>query len=380
MKPIAKVPASPRAVAPADYARLLTTLKERIQTARAAAVRAVNSGLVGLYWDIGHSIVERQRRHRWGDAVVARIARDLRRAFPEMTGFSASSLWRMRQLYLALTEPEFLAQLVRELPRRRRGPEILAQAVRELATSLPWGHHVELLNKVGDPAQRLFYLQQAARHHWSRRTLAVQIHRGLHRRTRPDAKSHNFAKVLPEHVAAQAEEALKSSYNLEFLGLTRAVHERDLEDRLVEMLKDFILELGYGFCFIARQHRLDLGRKTYTVDLLFYHRFLKTLVAFDLKIREFEPEFAGKMDFYLDLLNERERAPGDGASIGIILCPEQDDLVVEYALKSKSNPIGVARYDMQTSLPDEFRGKLPTARQLRAALAPALPGPPRRAR
>ncbi len=157
---------------------------------------------------------------------------------------------------------------------------------------------------------------------------------------------------------------LKSSYNLEFLGLAQAMKERELEDRLISRLQQFIQELGYGFCFVGRQYRLALGRKEYFVDLLFYHRFLKTLVAFDLKIGAFEPEHAGKMDFYLNLLNDKERAPEDRPSIGIILCAEKDDIEVEFALKSKANPIGVAEYELQSKLPAQFKGRLPTPNNL----------------
>jgi len=184
---------------------------------------------------------------------------------------------------------------------------------------------------------------------------------------------HNFKLALPEHFAEQAEEALKSSYNLEFLGIRREIRERELENHLIDKLRDFILELGYGFCFIGRQYRLTLGRKEYFIDLLFYHRFLKALVAIELKIGPFEPEFAGKMDFYLNLLNEKERAPGDAPSIGIILCAEKDNLEVEFALKSKSNPIGVAEYHLQGKLPADMKGKLPTARQLQEVVRTVYP-------
>jgi len=192
-------------------------------------------------------------------------------------------------------------------------------------------------------------------------------------RSLAEGKRHNFKIALPEHLAEQAEEALKSSYNLEFLGVRRAIKERELEDRLIDKLRDFILELGYGFCFIGRQHRVTLGRNEYFIDLLFYHRFLKALVAIELKVGKFEPEYAGKMDFYLNLLNEKERAPDDAPSIGIILCAEKDNLEVEFALKSKSNPIGVAEYQLRSALPSALRGKLPTAKQLEDAMRHALP-------
>ena len=203
--------------------------------------------------------------------------------------------------------------------------------------------------------------------------LLNQVKANAYERTRTEKKTSNFGLVLPEHFAEQAEEAIKSRYNLEFLGIGRAMKERDLETRLVERLQQFILELGYGFCFVGRQYRLTLGRKEYFVDLLFYHRFLKALVAFDLKIGAFEPEHAGKMDFYLNVLNARERAPDDQPSIGIILCAEKDEVAGEFALKSKTNPIGVAEYELQSKLPGEFKGKLPTAKQLSEAVRRFLP-------
>jgi hypothetical protein len=157
---------------------------------------------------------------------------------------------------------------------------------------------------------------------------------------------------------------LKSSYNLDFLGLRRAMKERGLEDRLIARLQSFLLELGYGLCFVGRQYRVTLRRKEYFIDLQFYHRFLKALVAFDLKLGSFEPEHAGQMDFYLNVLNDKERGPDDQPSIGIILCAEKDDVEVEYALRTKANPIGVAVYQLQSKLPNELKGKLPTAKQL----------------
>ena len=351
----------------ADYPAFLTALKERILRARISAARAVNRELILLYWDIGRGIVEKQQVAGWGDAVVERLAADLRAEFPDMRGFSLQNLWRMKQIYLTHASPEFLAQAVRELgpaPRGMASAEFLSHAVREMVAAVPWGHHANVLIKVADPAARLYYLRATARFGWTRNVLLNQIKAGAYERAAAQKKTHNFALALPEHLAEQADEMLKSSYNLEFLGLRRAVKERELEDRLTSRLQQFILELGYGFCFVGRQYRLALARKDYFVDLLFYHRFLKALVAFDLKLGPFEPEHAGKMDFYLNLLNEKERAPDDQPSIGIILCAEKDDVVVEFALKTKTNPIGVAEYQLQPKLPAEFKGRLPSARQL----------------
>lgn len=354
------------------YPVFLADLKTRIQQARLTAGRAVNRELILLYWDIGHAIVERQRTAGWGDAVVERLASDLQAAFPDVRGFSVQNLWRMRQLYIEHTAPDFLAQAVRELEIDADNAEKLSQAVRELVALVPWGHHANLLAKVTDPAARLYYLRAAARFGWSRNVLLNQIKAGAYERAVVEKKTHNFDLALPEHLAEQADEMLKSRYNLEFLGICREVKERELETRLIEHLQRFLLELGYGFCFIGRQYRLALKDREYFVDLLFYHRSLKALVAFDLKVGHFKPEHAGKMDFYLNLLNDRERAADDNPSIGIILCAEKDDVEVEFALKTKANPIGVAEYQLQPGLPAELEGQLPTPKQLADAVRDVL--------
>ncbi len=367
---ISSIPASD------EYQGFVSHLTARVRQARVSAARSINAELVSLYWDIGCEIDAKQRALGWGDSVVERVAADLRAEFPGMAGFSNANVWRVKQFYVAHTEPEFLAQLVRDLkqgykPAKSRKPPAtanLAQAVRDLVTAIPWGHHVFLLGRVSDPAARLYYLRATAAFGWSRSVLLNQVKANAYKRAVTDKKSHNFPLALPTHFAEQASEMMKASYCLEFLGIGRAVKERELEERLIERLQQFILELGYGFCFVGRQYRLALGRKEYFVDLLFYHRFLKALVAFDLKIGSFEPEHAGKMDFYLNLLNDKERADGDQPSIGIILCAEKDDVEVEFSLKTKANPIGVAEYQLQAKLPAEFKGRLPSAKQLAAAL------------
>jgi len=270
-----------------DYPAFLAELKNRISAARLNAARAVNHELVLLYWDIGAAIVVKQQTAGWGDAVVERLAADLRAGFPGMRGFSVGNIWRMRQFYQLHTQPEFLAQAARELkatpgattknkilaqpvrdlevtPGATATKEILAQAVRDLVIAIPWGHHVFMLGRISDPAARLYYLRATAQLGWSRPILLNQIKAGAYERALKNKKTHNFALALPKHFAGQADEMLKSSYNLEFLGLGRAVRERDLEERLVSHLQRFIPELGYGFCFIGRQHRLALGRKEYS--------------------------------------------------------------------------------------------------------------------
>ncbi|WP_295591204.1 PDDEXK nuclease domain-containing protein [uncultured Lamprocystis sp.] len=377
-----KMPTDTNLTSDADYRRFIEELKARVANARISAARKVNHELIMLYWDIGRRIVEKQQVLGWGESVVELVAQDLQTAFPGTTGFSSFNLWRMRQLYLEYRSPEFLAQAVPEIKGpdqdkpERTGAEtagqlvvsdqdhLLAQLVPDLLGPVPWGHHVEIMKKIKSPAARIWYLRATAQFGWSRNVLLNQIKASAYERAVTEKKTHNFPLALPEYLAEQADEMMKSAYNLEFLDIRRPVRERELEDRLIARLQAFLLELGYGFCFVGRQYRLTLGEKEYFIDLLFYHRFLKALVAFELKVGAFEPEHAGKMDFYLNLLNDKERGPGDQSSIGIILCAEKDDVEVEYALRTKANPIGVAVYELQSKLPGEFSGKLPTAKQL----------------
>ena len=389
-----------------EYRRFIEDLKARVTAARITAARAVNRDLILLYWDIGRAIVEKQQTLGWGESVVEMVSADLQRTFPGMSGFSSRNVWYMRRFYEAYTDPEFLTKAARDIERGKRNP-ILPQAVADLpgkakageiairrqavakmdpgdagvsaeflpqlVAEIPWGHHRLILDKLTDPAARLYYLRATARFGWSRNVLLNQIKAKAYERAVEEKKTYNFPLALPEYLVEQEDEMLKSSYNLEFLGIRREVKERELEDRLIERLRDFILELGYGFCFVGRQHRITLGQKEYFIDLLFYHRFLKALVAFELKVGPFEPEYAGKMDFYLNVLNDKERAPGDHPSIGIILCAEKDDVEVEYALATKRNPIGVAVYKLRSKLPGELKGKLPTAKQLSEAIRAVLP-------
>jgi len=312
--------------------------------------------------------------------VIEQMSADLQAAFPGLTGYSPRNLRSAKQLYLTYSDPAIWLQPVAKFAKQPGDTEIWLQPVaklnpdtviaflRQLVAEIPWGQNLLILNKLTDPAARLWYLRATARFGWSRNVLLNQIKASAFERAVTEKKTHNFDLALPEHFAEQADEMLKSSYNLDFLGLRRAVKERELEDRLISRLQAFLLELGYGFCFVGRQHRIALGKKEYFIDLLFYHRFLKALVAFDLKVGPFEPEFAGKMDFYLNVLNGKERGPGDNLSIGIILCAEKDNLEVEFALKTKRNPIGVAEYQLVARLPKELKGKLPTAQQLSEAL------------
>ncbi len=291
-------------------------------------------------------IVEKQQELGWGKSVVETLSRDVQQEFPSVTGFSPRNLWDMKRFYEQYADHENLRQRVAEIP---------------------WGHNLLILNKISNYDARAYYIELTQTCGWSRNVLLNQIKAHAYERSLKE-KTHNFENTLPVHLAEQADEMFKSSYSLEFLGIGQAVLERELEQRLLSQLKDFMLELGYGFCFVGNQYRLTLGDNDYYIDLLFYHRFLKSLIAIDLKTGEFKPEYAGKMDFYLNLLNEYEKTPEDNPSIGIILCAEKDHLVVEFSLKTKHNPIGVAEYQLYQELPEDLQGKIPTVQELTEGL------------
>lgn len=254
-----------------EYRRFLEDLKARVISARLSATRAVNCDLILLYWDIGRRILEKQQLLGWGDSVVEMVSADLRRAFPATTGFSPRNVWDMRRLYDSYTAPEFLAQAAREIDHGMAN-QILRQPVaklgddekrlqssakltkveiveflRHLVAEIPWGHNLLILNKLTASAARLYYLRATAQFGWSRNVLLNQIKAGAYERAVTEKKTHNFPLALPEYLAEQAEEAMKSSYNLEFLGIRREIKERELEGRLIERLRSFLLELGYGF-------------------------------------------------------------------------------------------------------------------------------------
>jgi len=228
------------------------------------------------------------------------------------------------------------------------------------------------MHQIKDLEERRYYLYATDKLAWSRSVLLNQIKANAYQNHLANPKQSNFESTLPVHFSEQANEALKSKYNLDFLGIGKPVLERELENRLIENIRDLLLELGYGFSFVGSQYRLKLNQKEYFIDLLFYHRFLKCLVAIELKTVEFEPEFAGKMNFYLELLDEQEKQIDDNPSIGIILCPTKDNIEVEYSLRTNKKPIGVSEYKLTHELPNKLRGKVPNSKELKQMLTKAM--------
>lgn len=333
-----------------EYINFLNEIKSRIVSARIQAIRSISKELIKLYWDIGKSIVERQKRFGWGKGVVEQLSRDLINEYANFEGFSPDNLWRMRMFYLEYKDDPILAQLVPELP---------------------WGHNILIMQKIKDNKEREYYITASIKLGWSRNVLLNQIKAGAYALSLKQ-KTHNFPRALPMYLAEQADEAMKSVYNLDFLGITKEVLERELEKRLIDKIKRFMLELGKGFSFIGNQYRLTLGNNEYSVDLLFFNRNLKCLIAIELKTGKFEPEYAGKMDFYLRLLDEQVRLKDENPPIGIILCADKDNIVVEYALRSVKKPVGVAEYYLTKKLPKYLTGKLPDANALKLPIQEEL--------
>lgn len=380
---------------PSGYAPLLTGLKDRVRSAQVKAALSVNRELILLYWHIGREILRAQKAEGWGTKVVERLAKDLAAEFPEMGGFSAPNLKRMRTFYAAWAPVEIMPQSVAQLsgsivsqPVRqlRKGAEervaepIVSQPVIQLdeppepLTLLSWSANLVLLGMLKDPAARLWYARKALEHGWSRAVLTVQIETKL--RERSGKAITNFERTLPPVQSDLAREVLKDPYTFDFLTLGEAAHERDLERGLVEHIRQFLIELGAGFAFVGQQVRLDVGGEDFALDLLFYHLRLRCFVVVDLKMKPFEPEFAGKMNFYLSAVDDQLRHADDAPTIGLLLCKDaQNKLKVEYALRDVKKPIGVAQWRTRLveSLPKNLRGSLPTIAELERELGKPKP-------
>jgi len=333
------------ALIPDPYEGLLQSFKERIAGAQLRATLAVNRELVLLYWQLGCEILDQQRRHGWGAKVIDRLARDLRRAFPDQKGFSPRNLKYMRAFAEAWPDKSFVQG-------------VLAQ--------ITWYHNIAILEKVGDPERRAWYARQAIEHGWSRNVLVHQIESGLYERQ--GRALTNFDRTLPAPRSDLARQILKDPYNFDFLSLGLAVQERDLEQALLLHLREFLIELGMGFAFVGSQYHLAVADQDYYLDMLFYHLKLRCYVVIDLKIGEFKPEDAGKMNFYLSALDDILRHPDDQSSIGVILCKSKNQVIVEYTLRDMRKPIGVAEYQLTQALPEHLQMSLPTIEELEAAL------------
>jgi len=327
------------------YHEWVAQLKERVRGAQLRAALALNSQLVMLYWSIGRDILARQREHGWGAQVIDRLSADLRAEFPDVRSFSPRNLRYMRAFAEAWPDEAIVKQVV---------------------SLLPWGHNVRVLQMRPDAAERRWYVEQAIAHGWSRNVLVHHIDSDLYHRQ--GKALTNFHQTLPSPQSDLASQLLKDPYNFDFLTLAEEAQERDLESALLVHLRDFLLEFGGGFAFVGSQYHLEVGGDDFYIDLLFYHLQLRCFVIVDLKLGKFQPEFAGKMNFYLSAVDDLLRHPSDQPSIGLILCRTKNGVVAEYALRDMRKPVGVATYRLGKALPDALQAALPSVEYLQTEL------------
>lgn len=364
----------------AGFPNLLKEIKDRIQQAQTRAILAANAELVRLYWDIGRMIDQRQRQEGWGAAVIPRLARELRNELSDEKGFSERNIGRMIAYYREYPDPsDFLPQPAAKLSATGKLPQvaaktetpgIVAPAASPLPDSLlwliPWFHQIILMEKVKDRPARLWYMQQTLANGWSRSVLLAMIQSEAHRRQ--GRAITNFEQRLPAPQSDLARQTLKDPYIFDFLTLEEPFHERELETNLLHQLERFLLELGQGFAFVGRQLHLEVGDSDFYVDLLFYHLKLRCYVVIDLKKGEFKPEYAGKMNFYLSVVDDQLRHESDAPSIGLILCQDRNHIIAEYALRGVSKPIGISEYELTRALPPSLKSVLPTVEEIEAEL------------
>ena len=357
-----------------QYNELLVQLKQQIRSVQAKAAVAVNTSIINLYWNTGKMIAENQALFEGRNNYVAQLEKDLKAEFPNIKGFSRSNLFYMRKFYQFYSGEISVQQLVglnenntTEISVQQLVAPNLENSVQQVVGltiglfSVPWGHHVVIINKIKQLAEALFYIQQTIENNWSRAILTLQIEQNLF--ARQGKAITNFNQTLPEQQALMATQILKDPYNFGFLTLEPKMQELDIERQLTQHITKFLLELGKGFAFIGRQYPLQVGDKDYRLDLLFYHIRLRCFVVIDLKVVEFQPEFAGKMNFYLSVVDEQIKTVDDQPTIGIILCKNKNKLEVEYALKGMSQPIGVSEFEVTQALPAELKSTLPTVEE-----------------
>ncbi len=323
----------------------MDSLKRKIREAQLKAVINVNKELIFLYWEIGKSILERQKQEGWGSKVIERLSKDLMNSFPEMKGFSPRNLKYMRRF-----ADDYSDFSIVQVP--------LAQ--------ITWYHNITLLDKVGSLSERIWYAYQTLKNGWSRNVLVHQIESELFERTGKEI--NNFEVTLPKPQSDLAKQAVKDPYIFDFLSCGLEMREREIENELTKHITNFLLELGAGFAFVGKQVHLEIGDNDFYIDLLFYHLKLRCYMAIELKAGEFRPEYAGKINFYLSAL-DKIKHPDDNASIGLILCKSKNRIIAEYALRDMTKPIGVSEYKIIKSIPDKLKSNLPSIEEIEKELS-----------
>jgi len=332
-----------------EYRAWLATLKQTVQQTQLKAAVQVNTTLLTFYWQLGEEIVQRQAQARWGDGFLKQLSSDLMAEFPDIKGFSKRNLELIRQWHL------FWATT----------PAIAKQAVAQLV-QIPWGHNLKIISKCQHSSEALYYVQKTRQHGWSRAVLTHQLESGLWQRE--GQAQNNFDSTLPAAQSDLARQTLKDPYVFDFLTLTQSYNEKELEQGLTDHITQFLLELGTGFAYLGKQVKLPVGQREFYLDLLFYHTQLHCYVVIELKTGSFEPEHAGKLNFYIKAVDEQLRTDGDAPTIGILLCKNKDKLVAEYALSDMQKPMGVSEYQLTQSLPENLQSTLPSIEDIEQEL------------
>ena len=323
------------------YTIFLQEIKKQVYESQYEALKQVNKQLIKLYWAIGKSIVKKQKEYAWGKSVVETLSKDLQKEFVGVKGFSVQNLWYMRQFYLEYHEDERLQPLVGEIS---------------------WSKHLQIMSKCKSNLEREFYIRMVRKYGWTKNVLIHQIEGRAYERFL--LNQTNFDKTLEEKYRHQAKLAVKDSYSFDFLEMAEDYGEREMELELIKNIRSFLMEMGADFTFVGNQYKLYVGDEEFYIDILLYHRRLKSLIAIELKTTKFKPEYAGKLQFYLTALNETVKTEDENPSIGIIICKGKDRTTVEYALKDMNSPMGVASYSLQGELPKDMENLLPTAEEI----------------
>ena len=345
-----------------EYQIWIKDLKTRFRTSQIKAAIKVNSTLLEFYWELGADIVEKQKNAKWGTGFLKQVSQDLRDEFPDITGFSYENLKLVRRWYRFYYK-EVANRVTDCYPIEKN--ENLKQNMLKLFL-IPWSHNIIIISKCNSVKEALFYVNKTIENGWSRAVLTLQIKSDLYERE--GQAITNFSKTLPDPQSDLAHQILKSPYNFDFLTLTEDFKERELEMALLEHIEKFLLELGAGFAFVGRQYKLKVSTQEFAIDLIFYHLELRCFVVIDLKLGAFKPEYAGKMNFYCNVIDDQLKKEYDNPTIGIILCQEKDKVVVEYSLNNIETALGVSEYELATAMQEKFKSALPTIEELEAEL------------
>ncbi len=323
-----------------EYREIFETVKNQILKSQYKAMQAVNKELIFMYWHIGKIILENAE---WGNKFIDNLSIDLKMEFPEITGFSVRNLKYMRKIAQEYPDFEFVQQVVAQIP---------------------WGHNLVLLDKIKNFEVRKWYIQQSIQNGWSRNILNMQIDSKLYERQVISEKMTNFQNTLPDIQSDLVLQTMKDPYIFDFISLKGKVKELEIENAMIDKIKNVLIELGNGFAFVGNQYKLTVGNKDYFIDLLFYHLKLKCYIVVELKAREFEPADAGQLNFYLSAIDDLVKDETDQPSIGLLLCKTKDKFTVEYALKDVNKPIGVSAYKLLEDIPEYLQSQLPKAEEI----------------